>query len=125
MASFEGRWHSTARNEHILAAVSGERPAGQEGRGDALERATAAGPGRQVKQRPERAINQRRRLVKREFTHVALAHVALAHLAHSLVADILGSYLASPWRACLHAAGACGGATVQRDGRPAPIQRAE
>ena len=57
--------------------VPGEPPARPERRGDALERAAAVGPGRQVQQRAERAVDQRRRLVEGEVAHVALAQVEL------------------------------------------------
>ncbi len=46
-------------------------------RRDALEGATAVGPGRQVQERAERAVDQRRRLVNGEIAHVTLAQVKL------------------------------------------------
>ena len=48
-----------------------------ERRGDALERASAVGPGREVQERAERAVDERGRLVEREVAHVALAQVEL------------------------------------------------
>jgi hypothetical protein len=60
--------------------VEGERvpcepPAGLERVGDPLEHAAAVGPGRQVQQAPERAVDERRRLVQLEFAHVALTQL--------------------------------------------------
>ncbi len=50
-----------------------EAPARTERRGDALERATTVSPGREVQQRVERAVDQRRGLVESEVAHVSLA----------------------------------------------------
>ena len=72
--------------------VPGEPSARPERRGDALERAAAVGPGRQVQERAERAVDQRRRLVEREVAHVALAQVELdARLGRAGVAPARAS----------------------------------
>ena len=68
-----------ARRDPVVEGegVPGEPPARPERGGDALEGAAAVGPGRQVQERPERAVDQRRRLVQGEVAHVALAQVEL------------------------------------------------
>ena len=48
-----------------------EPPAGTERRRDPLERVASVGLRRQVQKRPERAVDQRRRLVEHELAHVA------------------------------------------------------
>jgi hypothetical protein len=64
------------------AVVEGERVPGEpsvrlERRGDALEGAPAVGPGRQMEERAERAVDKRGRLVEREVAHVGLAQIEL------------------------------------------------
>jgi hypothetical protein len=56
-------------------AFQAEPPARTERGGDALERAPAVSPGRHVQQRPERAVDQRRRRGKGEIAHVGFVQV--------------------------------------------------
>jgi hypothetical protein len=53
--------------------VPGEAPVWWERGGDTLERVAAVGPGGQVQQRAEGAVDQRRRLVEGKVAHVGLA----------------------------------------------------
>jgi hypothetical protein len=55
--------------------VPSEQPTRPQGRGDALERAPAVGPGRHVQQRAERAVDQRGGLVDAQLAHVGLVQV--------------------------------------------------
>ncbi len=55
--------------------VPGEAASRPECRGHAFECATPVAPGRQMQQGSERAIDQCRRLVQRELTHVALPQI--------------------------------------------------
>src|SRR5207248_11412539 len=66
-----------ARREPVVEGegVPGEAAVRPERGGDAREGATAVGPGRQVQERAERAVDQRRRLVEGEGAHVARAPV--------------------------------------------------
>jgi len=64
--------------------VPGEPPLRPERDGDALEGAPPVGPGRQVQQRTERAVDQPRWLVEGQVMHVTFAQVEVhAHLGRA------------------------------------------
>jgi ubiquinone/menaquinone biosynthesis C-methylase UbiE len=68
-----------ARRDPVVErkGVPGEPSSRPERRGDALEGAAAVGPGRQMEESSERAIDQRRGLVEGKVTHIALMQVEL------------------------------------------------
>src|SRR4051794_21189689 len=73
MLSIEARGDVVVKGK----SIPGKPPIRAERGGDALERAAAVGPGRQVQERAERAVNERRRLVESEVAHVAFAQIKL------------------------------------------------
>ena len=68
-----------ARGDPVIEreGVPGEPSARPERRRDPFEGPPAVGPGRQVQERAERAVDQRSRLVEREVAHVAFVQVEL------------------------------------------------
>jgi hypothetical protein len=54
-----------------------EPSAGTERRRNTFEGTASVGPGRQVQERPERAVDRRRLLVERQLAHVAFAQVEI------------------------------------------------
>jgi hypothetical protein len=71
MHSVEARGDVVVEGE----GIPGKPAVRQERGGDPLEGAPAVGPGRQVQQRAERAVDQRRRLLETQVAHVGLAQV--------------------------------------------------
>ena len=67
--------HRNPMVEH--EGVPREPSTGTERGGDTLERPAPVGPGREMEQRPERAIDQRCRLGQRELAHVTFVQLEL------------------------------------------------
>jgi hypothetical protein len=69
----EARRDSVVEGERIPGKATTRSQCGR----DVLEAPATVGPGREVQQRPERAVDERRRLVEREIADVAESKVEL------------------------------------------------